>query len=69
LDYAKKMGYETIYIDINQIYLYSLIKAAGDRPVRSLDRWMNDKSFKERHIDLETTKDLGVASVSQQPSE
>jgi lipid A ethanolaminephosphotransferase len=63
LDYAKKMGYETIYIDINQIYLYSLIKAAGDRPVRSLDRWMNDKSFKERHIDLETTKDLGVASV------
>jgi glucan phosphoethanolaminetransferase (alkaline phosphatase superfamily) len=24
---------------------------------------MNDKSFKERHIDLETTKDLGVASV------
>jgi lipid A ethanolaminephosphotransferase len=63
LDYAKKMGYETIYIDINQIYLYSLIKAAGDRPVRSLDRWMNDKSFKERHIDLETTKDLGVARV------
>ena len=61
LDYAKKMGYETIYIDINQIYLYSLIKAAGKDPVRSLDRWMNDKSFKERHIDLETTKDVGVA--------
>ena len=33
-DYAKKMGYETIYIDINQIYLYSLMKAAGDGPVR-----------------------------------
>ena len=63
LDYAKKMGYETIYIDINQIYLYSLLKAAGDRPVRSLDRWMNDKSFKARHIDLESTKDLGVARV------
>jgi len=62
-DYAKKMGYETIYIDINQIYLYSLLKAAGDGPVRGLDRWMNDKSFKERRIDLETTKDLGVAPV------
>jgi glucan phosphoethanolaminetransferase (alkaline phosphatase superfamily) len=61
IDYAKKMGYETIYIDINQIYLYSLIKAAGKNPVRSLDRWMNDKSFKECHIDLETTKDVGVA--------
>jgi lipid A ethanolaminephosphotransferase len=62
-DYAKKMGYETIYIDINQVYLYSLMKAAGDGPVRSLDRWMTDKSFKERHIDLDTTKDLGVARV------
>ncbi len=61
LDYAKKMGYETIYIDINQIYLYSLIKAAGKGPVRALDRWMNDKSFKASHIDLETTKDVGVA--------
>ena len=29
--------------------------------MRSLDRWMNDESFKERQIDLETTKDLGVA--------
>ena len=60
-DYAKKMGYKTIYIDINQIYLSPLIKAAGDGHVRSLDRWMTDKSFQERHIDLETTKDLGVA--------
>ena len=62
-DYAKKMGYETIYIDIDNGYLSSLVKAAGDGPVRSLDRWMTDQSFKERHIDLETTKDLGVARV------
>jgi len=62
-DYAKKMGYETIYIDINQIYLYSLMKAAGDGPVRALDRWMNDKTFKDLQIDLETTKDLGVARM------
>ena len=60
-DYAKKMGYETIYIDINQIYLNWLIKATRKGPVRSLDRWMNDTSFKERNIDLETTKDVGVA--------
>ena len=60
-DYAKKMGYETIYIDIDQGYLSPLMKAAGDGPVRSLDRWMTEQSFKERHIDLETTKDLGVA--------
>jgi glucan phosphoethanolaminetransferase (alkaline phosphatase superfamily) len=60
-DYAKKMGYETIYIDIDQGYLFPLIKAAGKSPVRSLDRWMTEQSFKERHIDLETTKDLGVA--------
>jgi lipid A ethanolaminephosphotransferase len=62
-DYAKKMGYKTIYIDINQIYLSSLMKTAGKGPVRALDRWMNDQSFKERHIDLYTTKDLGVARV------
>jgi glucan phosphoethanolaminetransferase (alkaline phosphatase superfamily) len=62
-DYAKKMGYETIYIDLNQVYLYSLMQAAGNGPIRSLDRWMNDKSFKERRIDLKTAKDPGVASV------
>lgn len=62
-DYAKKMGYETIYIDIDQGYLPQLMKAAGDGPVRSLDRWMTEQSFEERHIDLETTKDLGVARV------
>ncbi len=47
-DYAKKMGYETIYIDINQGYLPQLLKAAGDASVRSLDRWMNEQSFEER---------------------
>jgi glucan phosphoethanolaminetransferase (alkaline phosphatase superfamily) len=57
------MGYETICIDINETCLYSLMKAAGDGPVRALDRWMNDETFKEHHIDLETTKDLGVARV------
>jgi glucan phosphoethanolaminetransferase (alkaline phosphatase superfamily) len=60
-DYAKKMGYETIYIDVDNGYLSSLVKAAGDGPVRSLDRWMTDRSFKERHVDLEATKDLGIA--------
>jgi len=60
-DYAKKMGYETIYIDINQVYLSLLKKAAGEGPVRSLDRWMTEQSFKERRIDLDTTKDVGVA--------
>jgi glucan phosphoethanolaminetransferase (alkaline phosphatase superfamily) len=62
-DYAKKMGYETIYIDIDQGYLSPLVKAAGEGLVRSLDWWMTDESFKERHIDLGTTKDLGVASL------
>ncbi len=60
-DYAKKMGYETIYIDIDHGYLSTLVKAAGDGPVRSLDRLMTDRSFKERRVDLEITKDLGIA--------
>ncbi|HLO25444.1 MAG TPA: sulfatase-like hydrolase/transferase, partial [Geobacteraceae bacterium] len=60
-DYAKKMGYETIYIDINRVYLSSLKKAAGSGPVRSLDRWMTEESFDELDIDLDTTKDPGVA--------
>ena len=62
-DYAKNMGYETIYIDIDKGYLSPLVKAAGDGPIRSLDWWMTDQSFKERHIDLESTKDVGVAHV------
>jgi glucan phosphoethanolaminetransferase (alkaline phosphatase superfamily) len=60
-DYAKGMGYETIYIDINRVYLSSLMNAAGDGPVRSLDQWMTKQSFEDLHIDLDTTKDLGVA--------
>ena len=44
-DYAKKMGYETIYIDIDKGYLFRLMKAAGDGPVRALDRWMTEQSF------------------------
>ena len=62
-DYAKTMGYETIYIDINRVCLDSLKLAAGDGPVRSLDQWMNEKSFEERQIDLDVTKDVGVARV------
>jgi glucan phosphoethanolaminetransferase (alkaline phosphatase superfamily) len=60
-DYAKKMGYKTIYIDIDQGYLSPLMKVARKGSVRSLDRWMTERSFKESHIDLGTTKDLGVA--------
>jgi lipid A ethanolaminephosphotransferase len=62
-DYAKKMGYETIYIDIDRSYLSALVNASGDGPVRSLDRWMTDRSFEERHVDLETTKDMGIARL------
>jgi lipid A ethanolaminephosphotransferase len=62
-DYAKKMGYETIYIDINRVYLSSLMNVTGEGSVRSLDQWMTDQSFKERHINLDITKDLGVARV------
>jgi glucan phosphoethanolaminetransferase (alkaline phosphatase superfamily) len=60
-DYAKKMGYETIYIDINRVYLSSLMKAAGDGPVRSLDRWMTEQSFEGRRVGTDTTMDLCVA--------
>jgi lipid A ethanolaminephosphotransferase len=62
-DYAKRMGYETIYIDIDQGALSPLMKAARGAPVRSLDWWMTEQSFKERRVDLETTKDVGVARV------
>jgi len=55
------MGYETIYIDIDNGYLSSLMNSTGDSPVRFLDRWMTDRSFEDRHVDLKTTKDLGVA--------
>ncbi len=60
-DYAKKMGYETIYIDVDSGYLSTLLETAQEGHVRSLDRWMNDQSFRDRQIDLETTKDLGIA--------
>lgn len=62
-DYAKKMGYETIYIDVNQGYLPKLLKAAGDGPVRSLDRWMNEQWFEDRRIDLETRMDPAIARI------
>lgn len=60
-DYAKKMGYETIFIDVDSGYLSKLLETAREGHVRSLDRWMNNQSFRDRQIDLETTKDLGIA--------
>lgn len=60
-DYAKKMGYETIYIDINHGYLPKLVQAAGNGSIRSLDHWMTEQSFTERNIDLETAMDPAVA--------
>ena len=60
-DYAKKMGYETVYIDVDNGYLSKLLETAREGHVRSLDLWMTDQSFRERHIDLKATKDLGVA--------
>ncbi len=60
-DYAKKMGYETIYIDVDSGYLSKLLEMSREGHVRSLDRWMNDQSFRDRQIDLEITKDLGIA--------
>jgi lipid A ethanolaminephosphotransferase len=60
-DYAKKMGYETIFIDVDSGYLSKLLETAPEGRVRSLGRWMNNQSFRDRQIDLETTKDLGIA--------
>ena len=60
-DYAKKMGYETIFIDVDSGYLSKLLETAREGHVRFLDRWMNNQSFRDRQIDLETTKDLGIA--------
>jgi len=60
-DYAKKMGYETIFIDVDSGYLSKLLETAPEGHVSSLDRWMNNQSFRDRQIDLETTKDLGIA--------
>ena len=60
-DYAKKMGYETIFIDVDSGYLSKLLETAREGHVRSLDRWMNNQSFRDRQIDLETTKDVGIA--------
>jgi glucan phosphoethanolaminetransferase (alkaline phosphatase superfamily) len=39
------------------------MNVAGEGFVRSLDQWMTDQSFEERHINLDITKDLGVARV------
>jgi len=62
-DYAKKMGYETLYIDIDNGYLSTLLETAPAGRVRSLDQWIIEKTFREvYHIDLETTKDIGIAS-------
>ncbi len=60
-DFAKKMGYETICIDINRVYPFAQMNAAGTGPVRSLDRWMTDQSFREHRDDPDTTLDLCIA--------
>jgi glucan phosphoethanolaminetransferase (alkaline phosphatase superfamily) len=58
-DYAKKMGYKTIFIDVNGSYLTNRAQRARQKSIRSVDLWMTVADFKRRNFDAE--KDLAVA--------
>jgi len=58
-DYAKKMGYKTIFIDVNGSYLTARTQKARQDSIRSVDLWMTVSDFKQRNIEAE--KDLAVA--------
>ncbi len=59
-DYAKKMGYKTVFIDVNESYLTIQTQRSTVKSIRSVDQWMTVRSFKERRIDIDTEKDMAV---------
>ena len=62
-DFAKALGYETIFIDVNHAWLSTRTDEEGRTSIRSVDRWVRERSAKTATIPLEARKDLAVADV------
>jgi len=60
-DYAKKMGYKTVFIDVNGCYLTIRTEKERKDSIRSVDLWMTVQSFDERIINNIAEQDLTVA--------
>lgn len=62
-DFAKAMGYETLFIDVNHAWLSTRTDEEGRTTIRGVDRWLRERSAKTATIPLEAKKDLAVADV------
>jgi len=60
-DYAKKMGYRTVFIDVNHSYLSTRADEQGDRFIRSVDVWLRDEDLERSNVDIDHKYDLAVA--------
>lgn len=62
-DFAKALGYETLFIDVNHAWLSTRTDEEGKTSIRSVDRWVRERSAKTAKIPLQARKDLAVADV------
>jgi glucan phosphoethanolaminetransferase (alkaline phosphatase superfamily) len=62
-DFAKAVGYETLFIDVDHSWLSTHTDEQGGKAIRSVDRWLRVPWFKKAGIDLLGRKDLAVADV------
>jgi len=60
-DYAGKMGYRTVFIDVNESYLTSRARENKENSIRAVDLWMTVESFRARGLETGANTDITVA--------
>lgn len=62
-DFAKAMGYKTVFIDVDHTWLSVRADEEGTTKIQSVDQWLRDASLKAAGYDLPKRKDLAVADA------
>ena len=62
-DFAKALGYQTLFIDVNHAWLSIRADEEGQTVIPSVDRWVRERDAKTAKIPLLARKDMAVADV------
>ena len=62
-DFAKALGYQTLFIDVNHAWLSIRADEEGRTTIPSVDRWVRERDAKTAKIPLLARKDMAVADV------
>jgi glucan phosphoethanolaminetransferase (alkaline phosphatase superfamily) len=62
-DFAKALGYKTLYLDVNHGWLSTHTDEQGSATIRSVDRWLRESWVEKAGLDLKGRKDMAVVDI------